>query len=111
MNKHELADRMVKSTGITKNDALTFIDALIEVVGKELKKNGKLTLAGFGTFKPILKKQKKGRNPKTGAEIVIPQRKAVKFLPAKGLKKLIGDGLYEAAFRGIHGPGDGPDED
>ena len=111
MNKNELADRMVKSTGIAKNNVLKFLDALIDVLGDELQENGKLTLAGFGTFKPILRKQKIGRNPKTGAKIVIPQRKAVKFLPAKGLKELIGDDLYETTFRGIHGPGDGPDED
>jgi DNA-binding protein HU-beta len=109
MNKQELVDRMVKFTGTTKKDALKFLDAFLEAVGKELKDNGKVTLAGFGTFKPIHKKQKTGINPKTGVRIIIPPKKAVKFLPGKGLKAFIAGGLYEVAFRGPHGSGDPPD--
>lgn len=100
MNKNELAVKMVKSASITKKDALKFIDNLVEILGDELKKeNGKVTLVGFGTFKTITKKKKKGRNPRTGAEIIIPRKNVVKFVPGKQLKLLCG---------GPHGPGDGP---
>ena len=115
MNKHDLTDRMVKATGIGKNDVLKFLDALLEVVRKELNANGRVSLARLGTFTTVSKKQKKGRNPRTGEEIVIPRRKAVKFLPAKGLKELFRG--TDPGYRQIqnliypHGPGDGPDED
>jgi DNA-binding protein HU-beta len=90
MNKNELALQMVKDSSITKSDALIVIDTLIDVVTKELQKNdGKITLVGFGTLKAINKKKKKGRNPRTGEEIVIPKKKAVKFVPGKKLKELI----------------------
>ena len=90
MNKNELAVQMVKELSITKVDALKIIDAYIDVVTEELKKKqGKLTLVGFGTFKTITKKQKKGRNPRTGKEITIPQKRAVKFVPGKKLKALV----------------------
>ncbi len=101
MNKIELANLLVKDASITKANALKFLDALIEVISEELKKEGKVTLAGFGTFKTVFKKQKKGRNPKTGVMIIIPEKKAVRFLPGKALKKFA---------LGPHGPGDGPDE-
>ncbi|NIM10995.1 MAG: DNA-binding protein [Candidatus Aminicenantes bacterium] len=91
MNKNDLAAQMVKDKNITKVDALKVIDSLVEIVSNELKaKNGKLTLVGFGTFKTIIKKQKKGRNPRTGAEIMIPQKRVVKFVPGKKLKGLVG---------------------
>jgi DNA-binding protein HU-beta len=91
MNKNELAVQMVKDADLTKSAALKVIDTLVDVVTDELKqKDGKLTLVGFGTFKTIVKKQKKGRNPRTGAQIMIPQKRAVKFVPGKKLKDLVG---------------------
>ncbi|MEN8154524.1 MAG: HU family DNA-binding protein [Acidobacteriota bacterium] len=90
MNKNELANEMVNEAGISKNDALNVIDLMIETVTDELKrKEGKLTLVGFGTFKTIVKKRKKGRNPRTGEEITIPKRRSVKFIPGKKLKGLV----------------------
>jgi len=90
MNKNELALQMVKDSSITKSDALIVIDTMIDVMTKELQKNdGKITLVGFGTLKTINKKKKKGRNPRTGEEIVIPKKKAVKFVPGKKLKEII----------------------
>jgi len=90
MNKNELAVQMVKDSSVTKNDALKVIDAMVETVSDELKKkDGRLTLVGFGTFKTINKKQKKGRNPRTGAEILIPKKRVVKFIPGKKLKDLV----------------------
>ena len=90
MNKNELALQMVKGLNITKNDALKVIDAFVDVVSGELtKRDGKLTLVGFGTFKTISKKEKKGRNPRTGAAIMIPKKRVVKFIAGKKLKESI----------------------
>lgn len=89
MNKSELAVQMVKDSGITKTEALKVIDSLVDVLTDVLKKEGKLTLVGFGTFKTITKKKKKGRNPRTGEEIIIPKKRVVKFVAGKKLKELI----------------------
>jgi DNA-binding protein HU-beta len=90
MNKNELAVQMVKDSSVTKNDALKVIDAMVEAVSDELtRQDGRLTLVGFGTFKTINKKQKKGRNPRTGAEILIPKKRVVKFIPGKKLRELV----------------------
>jgi DNA-binding protein HU-beta len=87
MNKADLVSKMIEGSNVTKNDALKVVDYFVEVVTDELKKNdGKLTLVGFGTFKTITKKQKKGRNPRTGAEITIPKKRVVKFVAGKKLK-------------------------
>jgi DNA-binding protein HU-beta len=91
MNKNELAAHIVKDKNITKVDALKVIDSFVEIAAEEMKrKDGKLTLVGFGTFKTIIKKQKKGRNPRTGEAIIIPQKRVVKFVPGKNLKEQVG---------------------
>lgn len=90
MNKNELAAVMVQDSDITKSAALTVIDSLVDTLTEELKKNdGKITLVGFGTFKTITKKKKKGRNPQTGEEIIIPKKRVVKFVAGKKLKETI----------------------
>ncbi len=90
MNKNDLVAELLKSSDMTKTKALKFVDLMIDTIADELKrKDGKITLVGFGTFRSITKKRKKGRNPRTGEEIVIPKRKSVKFLPGKKLKELV----------------------
>jgi len=90
MNKNDLVAELLKDSDMTKTKALKFVDLMIDTIADELKKkDGKLTLVGFGTFKAITKKRKKGRNPRTGEEIIIPKRKSVKFLPGKKLKELV----------------------
>ena len=90
MNKSEIAQHMVKDSTIIKNNAIKVIDTLVTVIGDVLKKrNGKVTLVGFGTFKVIEKKAKVGRNPKTGAKINIPKKKVPKFVAGKELKTLV----------------------
>ncbi|NVM20266.1 MAG: HU family DNA-binding protein [Desulfobacterales bacterium] len=53
------------------------------------KKDGKITLVGFGTFSKVRRKARKGRNPQTGEEIKIKASNAVKFKPGKALKDTI----------------------
>jgi DNA-binding protein HU-beta len=90
MNKNEIALLMVKDSSIIKSNALRVIDTLVTVIGDQLKKRqGKVTLVGFGTFKAIEKKAKVGRNPKTGAKINIPKKRVPKFIAGKELKALV----------------------
>jgi DNA-binding protein HU-beta len=90
MNKNELAAKMVKDSTVTKSTAVKVVDTMLQVVSDVLKKkDGKVTLVGFGTFKAIDKKAKVGRNPKTGAKINIPKKRVPKFVAGKELKNLL----------------------
>jgi DNA-binding protein HU-beta len=89
MNKSELAVMMVKDSGITKLDALKIIDGIIDTITCELKSGNKVTLVGFGSFSTVLRKAKKGRNPRTGENITIPSKTVVKFIPGKKLKEVV----------------------
>lgn len=85
MTKAELVSIMAEEAGITKVAAASALDAYGATVAKELKKNGKIGLLGFGTFSVVKRKAREGRNPQTGKTIKIPAKKVVKFKAGKAL--------------------------
>ncbi len=85
MTKAELVAVMAQDADISKAASAKVLDSYIETVTKELKKNGKLGLVGFGTFSVVKRKARTGRNPQTGEEIKIKAKKVVRFKPGKGL--------------------------
>ncbi len=90
MTKAELIDQMVKDAGISKVAAGAALDSFMANVTKALKKkDGKVTLVGFGTFAKIRRKARKGRNPQTGEPLKIKARNAVKFKAGKKLKDAV----------------------
>jgi DNA-binding protein HU-beta len=90
MTKAELIDQMAKDAGISKAAAGATLDSFMSNVTKALKKkDGKVTLVGFGTFAKVRRKARKGRNPQTGEPIKIKARNAVKFKAGKKLKDAV----------------------
>ena len=90
MTKVELAEKAAADAGITKAAAAVAIDSLLDGIAKALKKkDGKVTLVGFGTFAKVRRKARKGRNPQTGESIKIKARNAVKFTPGKKLRDAV----------------------
>ncbi|MBW1894507.1 MAG: HU family DNA-binding protein [Deltaproteobacteria bacterium] len=90
MTKAELVEKMAKDAGISKVKASTALQSFLEGVTKALKKkDGKVTLVGFGTFSKVRRKARKGRNPQTGETIKIKASNAVKFKAGKKLKEAI----------------------
>ena len=65
------------------------LDAIIGAVKTTLKKNGSVTLVGFGTFSVSKRAARTGRNPRTGDAIKIKAAKVPKFRPGKGLKDAV----------------------
>jgi len=90
MTKAELIDQMAKDAGISKAAANKALESFVDGVTKALKKkDGKITLTGFGTFSKVRRKARKGRNPATGEEIKIKASNTVRFKPGKALKDAI----------------------
>ena len=90
MTKADLINVMAKDAKITKAAAGAVLDSFIEGVTKGLKKKeGKVTLVGFGTFLKTRRKARKGRNPQTGAVIKIKAANVVKFKAGKKLKDAV----------------------
>ncbi len=90
MTKAELVEQMAKDAKISKVAAANALDSFMSNTTKALKKkNGKVTMVGFGTFSKVRRKARKGRNPQTGETIKIKASNVVKFKPGKKLKDAI----------------------
>ena len=90
MTKAELVEKMAVDAGITKVAAAAALDSFTGNVSKALKKkDGKVTLVGFGTFLKMRRKARKGRNPQTGEVIKIKATNVVKFKAGKNLKESV----------------------
>jgi len=89
MNKAEIVAKISDDVGLSKSDVNKVIDSLFQKIGKSLKKGDPVTFVGFGTFKTVRRKSRKGRNPQTGATITIPAAKIPKFTAGKALKDSI----------------------
>ena len=89
MNKTELISAMSEKSELTKVDAEKALKAFIDTVTDELKNGGKVQLVGFGTFEVGERAARKGRNPKTSEEIMIPASKSPRFKAGKALKDIV----------------------
>jgi DNA-binding protein HU-beta len=85
MNKSELISNVAESTGLTKVDAKKVVKSVLESIAKALANNDSITLIGFGSFSVSTRTARTGRNPQTGKEIQIAEKKVVKFRPGKKL--------------------------
>ncbi len=90
MTKAELIEQMAKDAKISKVAAAAALGSFMAGVTTALKKkDGKLTLVGFGTFSKVRRKARKGRNPQTGEPINIKAANVVKFKAGKKLKDAV----------------------
>ncbi len=89
LTRKDLAKKINKQMGFSKNFALKVIDNFFETLGNELIKSNKVKISSFGTFSVLNKKERIGRNPKTKIEAKIYSRKVVKFTPSLLVKSKI----------------------
>jgi DNA-binding protein HU-beta len=86
MNKNEFIDRVAEMAGVNKAEATRTVDAVFDAITDALRRGDDVRLVGFGTFSATKRKEREGRNPRTGETIKIPASVQPKFSPGKGLK-------------------------
>ncbi|WP_028951204.1 HU family DNA-binding protein [Sulfurihydrogenibium subterraneum] len=89
MTKKELISVVAQKAGLKKAAAEKAVNAAIEAVVDAISKGERVAIPGFGIFNVRERKERKGRNPRTGKEIKIPARKVVAFTAAKALKEAV----------------------
>lgn len=89
MNKSDLIDNLAQHAEITKVSASKILEALTEIITKELQHGGEVAIPGFGTFATNNRAARSGRNPQTGAVIKIAAARVVKFKVGKKLKEAV----------------------
>jgi integration host factor subunit alpha len=91
LTKVELVEMICNNTGILKKDCVKIVETFIEIIKEELTKGNDVMISGFGKWSVKTKKERKGRNPKTGEAITIAARKVVTFKWSNSLKQIVQD--------------------
>ncbi|HBS42549.1 MAG TPA: integration host factor subunit alpha [Oceanospirillales bacterium] len=86
LTKAELSEKLFEELGLNKREAKDMVDIFFEEIRDSLSRNEQVKLSGFGNFDLRDKRQRPGRNPKTGEEIPISARRVVTFKPGQKLK-------------------------
>jgi integration host factor subunit alpha len=89
MTKADLADRLYEKIGLPKKEATAIVETLFDSMKHILAEGESIKITGFGTFLVRKKNARKGRNPKTGMELEIEQRKVVTFKPSLQFKDIV----------------------
>lgn len=89
MNKTDLIAAVAEKSGTSKANAKLVIDSVLETITESLAKSTEVSLPGFGSFSVKAKPERKGRNPRTGEDIVIPARNSITFKAGKQLKERV----------------------
>jgi DNA-binding protein HU-beta len=89
VNKNDLSKAVYDvHGGMSFADAQKIVDLILHIIKTKLSEGEKVLLSGFGCFRVVDRKDKRGVNPKTRKPILIPGRKAIKFKLSKSLRSL-----------------------
>lgn len=86
LTKADLAEKLFEDLGFNKREAKELVETFFDEIRESLEGNEPVKLSGFGNFELRDKKQRPGRNPKTGEEIPITARRVVTFRPGQKLR-------------------------
>ncbi|MBI5740521.1 MAG: integration host factor subunit alpha [Nitrospirae bacterium] len=89
MTKADLADKLYEKIGLPKKEAAAIVETLFESMKSILADGESIKITGFGTFLVRKKGSRRGRNPKTGSELEIEQRRVVTFKPSLQFKDVV----------------------
>jgi len=92
MTKSELIDAVAQRTNITKSRAEQVVNCVFDSMTASLQKDEGIEIRGFGSFTVRHYKSYKGRNPRTGNEVPVPEKRLPFFKVGKELKELVNDG-------------------
>ena len=89
MTKADVVKIICEKMGFALKESTETVDQVFEIMRETLESGEKVKISGFGNFVVRQKQPRKGRNPKTGAEMVISERKVVTFKPSNVLRKAL----------------------
>ncbi len=89
MNKQELIAAVANKADLTKIAAASAVDATFNTIKSMLRKGNGVRIMGFGNFQVVRRAARQGRDPRTGAPLVIKAAKRPRFSAGKGLKEAV----------------------
>ncbi len=103
MTKAELVERVAHKINLTKKDTERVVNLVFGSIMNSLAEGDKVELRGFGSFRVRVRNGRDGRNPRTGARVSIPAKKAPFFKAGKELRELV-DQFDPLSFEGDGAP-------
>lgn len=88
-NKQDLITKVAETAELSKKQAALVVNTVFETISESLSNGEKVQIIGFGSFDVRERAERKGRNPQTGAELVIPASKVPGFKAGKALKETV----------------------
>jgi len=89
MNRNDLIDQLAENSERSKKEAEEVLDAVLTKIAAALESGEKVDIRGFGVFRVIEKKERQGRNPKTGETLTIAAKRVANFKPSKDLAERV----------------------
>jgi DNA-binding protein HU-beta len=91
LTKADIVNIIAEGTGLTKVETQAVVDGFLASLTYALKQGESVDFRGFGSFKVTERKARRGRNPKTGEEMIIPKHKTPVFRCSKDLKRYLNE--------------------
>ena len=91
LTKADIVETISKENGQTKNKSFEIVETLLEIIKSALESGEDVLISGFGKFRVKEKRERRGRNPATGDDMMLSPRKVVTFRCSQQLRKKIND--------------------
>lgn len=89
MTKADLVDEVAKVSNLTKKETELIVNTVFDNIAAALSRAEKVELRGFGSFRVRRRNSRRGRNPKTGSSVSVPEKRVPFFKVGKRLKELV----------------------
>jgi nucleoid DNA-binding protein len=97
MTKRELVIRVANKIGQTQSEIGKVVEATFEALSQALAEGKRWELRDFGVFEVKTRASRIGRNPRTGDQVPVPQRRVVTFRPGKKMKEAVAEGRKKSS--------------
>ena len=92
LTKAQIIDAIPEELGISRKKSVEIVETLLEIIKRQMESGEDVLISGFGKFCIKEKKARRGRNPATGSDMMLAQRRVVVFRCSKLLRDKINDG-------------------
>ena len=89
MTKADLVDEVARLANLTKRETELIVNTIFDSITEALARAEKVELRGFGSFRVRQRRPRRGRNPKTGTGVEVPEKRVPFFKVGKRLKEMV----------------------
>ena len=87
LTRQDISEALYRKIGLSKHESAVMLECVLEQISNALIDGESVKLSSFGTFYPRQKRERVGRNPKTGVKATINARRVISFKPSKLMKE------------------------